>query len=161
MLLLKVFWRVPFPLSVLFGLVWCYLVLKFFAFGPVGGVQNLKPSVDHPNLTEVIGNRHTGSGLLLVSEFFQVLGRVFLEVLEARFAAQLQFLAFVGEDVGFAVSTKLFVADDARLQRIGLCFGAFGFVSAKQGQSTESEERCERQLFSHGVIVGHRPLFAN
>lgn len=91
-------------------------------------------------------------GLLLggffgVVELLQILGGVFLEVLEAAFAAEFDLAAFVDKGVGLAHLAEFFTGDDTGLQRVGLggirpfgVLGERGEGDADTGEQDDCDE---------------------
>jgi hypothetical protein len=89
-------------------------------------------------------------------QFFQILCWIFIEILFAGFAAELDFLAFVRKNKRVThVSAELLVRDYARLQRIrfswlrfGALFGLFIHGKSCGGPEGKSSNQCEgRQNF--------------
>jgi hypothetical protein len=77
--------------------------------------------------------------ILLFASFLnllEVLGGLLLEVLQAIYAAEFDFLSFVREYVGFAFVAKLIVADDALVEGIRLGVVHFVLVSRADAQNS-------------------------
>lgn len=79
-----------------------------------------------------------------VLDFFEEFGGLFLEGIEADFAAELDLLAIVDEDVGRAVAAQLVARDDAGLERIAFgrrrVFGVVGYIVRLEGWWPEGDE---------------------
>lgn len=71
-------------------------------------------------------------GLLFGFELFEEFGRIFVEVLAAGFAAELDFLILVVEHDGLAHLAKLVSGDDAGVESVGLHLG-FGRCGRRLG----------------------------
>jgi hypothetical protein len=56
-------------------------------------------------------------------EFFEVFGRIFLEIFQAALAAKLDFATLVFEDIGLTHFAELFIGNNAFVERI-----RFGFL---------------------------------
>jgi hypothetical protein len=87
--------------------------------------------------------------LLRVFELLQILGGFFVEILKAGFAAKLNFLAFMHEDIGLAmVPADGFIGNNAGLQGIGfrLCRRFFVGCETCQHQRACHHERHQSLL---------------
>jgi len=96
------------------------------------------------------------AGSLRRVEFGEILRRVFLEISEAVFAAEFDFLPFVDEHVGLPVLER-FISDDALIQRIRLRRGRAvrmtGVVVMVSG-TTGEQERSRTSKESEGEGFG-------
>jgi hypothetical protein len=94
--------------------------------------------------------------LLRVLELLQILGGFFVEILKAGFAAELNFLTFVHEDIRLAmVAADGFIGNDAGLQWIGfrLCCRLFVGCESCQHQRACHHERHQSLLHAFDLTL--------
>ena len=135
--------------------------LRGCALSDQGLVGNLEPAEQDGQ-----GGLHASAELALVGpvrlgafgflirrvQFLHVLGRIFFEIFQARFAAEFHFLALVSEDVGITHFPQFLVGNDADFEGVG--FGLAGLVVAlgvgraeEGGESDLDRQRGDRQNF--------------
>jgi len=73
-----------------------------------------------PKGRSVRAEKHIRPSSLLGFELLEILLGILVEVLPARFAAELDFLPFVSEDYGLSHLAQLIVGDDAGGELVGL-----------------------------------------
>jgi hypothetical protein len=86
-----------------------------------------------------------------------ILGRVLVEVLQAGLAAQIDVRAIVRDFDGFAHAAKIFILDDAFLERVGgrNAFNGRGDASTEEQAGEEDEDGFHEKLWFEGMTQWH------